>query len=309
MSKIGKEKLSPGLIAAIIVMGLIELALVIGYFIFDKNIALFNPQGWIAAQQHSLLTLALVLLFAAAIPVVLVLYFVAWKYRESNTQAVHKPEQGQNKRFVFVMWAYPIIFFLVFTTLLIPATHKLEPRKTIASDNKNLDVQVIAMRWKWLFIYPEQGIATVNYLKLPINTPVTFYLTADEAPMSSFWIPNLGGQLYAMTSHVNRLNLLPTQIGDYPGRSAEINGAGFADMTFDTSVVEPEFFQQWVGDTKQTHNILDDSTYAELLKPSENVHSLLYAKYDINLYAKVLMKYSHGMHMSAEENHTHHEGH
>lgn len=289
-------------------MGLVELGIVLWYFISDKNIALFDPGGWVALRQHSLLTLSLIALIAGAVPVILGLYFVAWKYRESNTKAVHKTETRNSKRFLFTMWAYPIMFFIGFTALLIPATHQLEPRKPIHSSNKTLRVQVISLRWKWLFLYPDQGVASVNYLKLPKDTPVTFYLTGDEAPMSSFWIPNLGGQLYAMTGHVNELNLLPTKIGDYPGRSAEITGAGFAGMTFTASVSNQAEFNQWVDDSKQFETKLDMRRYGKLLEPSENVKPTMYASYDRNLYATVLMKYAHGMHTSHEANQTQNEG-
>lgn len=309
MSEGSKKTLGPGWVTVLIIMGLIDLGLLIRYLIHNKNIALFNPQGWIAQQQHELLSLSLILLFAGAIPVVLALYFVAWKYRESNEKVTHKPEAKQKKSYVFLMWAYPALFFFMFTALLIPATHKLEPRKLIASDAKTLNIEVISLRWKWLFIYPDQGIATVNYLKLPKDTPVTFHLTADEAPMSSFWIPNLGGQLYSMTSHVNKLNLLPTTIGDYPGRSAEINGEGFSGMTFTASVVDASYFDNWVNETKQSGGLLDDITYSNLVEPSESTPPITYAKYDNNLYAKVLNKYSHGEHSHGESEQSSNEEH
>jgi cytochrome o ubiquinol oxidase subunit II len=170
-------------------------------------------------------------------------------------------------------------------------THRLVPQNQIASTAKPLTIEVVAQRWKWLFIYPEQNVATVNYVQLPSGTPVTFQLTADETPMSSFWIPNLGGMLYAMTGHVNRLNLLPTTLGDYPGSSAEINGAGFAGMKFTARVSTKDDFDNWVQGVKQQTAVLDTPEYQKLLQPSENNPAASYAAVESGLYDKVLMKY------------------
>ena len=170
---------------------------------------------------------------------------------------------------------------------------------------------MVALRWKWLFIYPEQGIATVNYVQVPTGTPVTFELTADDAPMSSFWIPNLGGMLYAMTGHVNHLNLLAETPGDYPGSSAEINGAGFAGMKFTARATSMADFEAWVRLVKPSSEVLNAAEYERLLEPSENNPAVVYASVDRDLYDKVLMKYNgahnHGVADSETENH--HEAH
>jgi cytochrome o ubiquinol oxidase subunit 2 len=162
----------------------------------------------ISHDQHDLFIFITIILCLVAVPVVLFLYFVAWKFRESNTKAVHTPNaKQQGKKFVFSIWAYPILVFFLMTSILIPATYKLEPKKALNADGQPLTIQVIALRWKWVFLYPEQRVASVNSVQIPVDRPVTFELTADDAPMSAFWIPNVGGQLYAMTGHVNQLNL------------------------------------------------------------------------------------------------------
>jgi cytochrome o ubiquinol oxidase subunit 2 len=142
-----------------------------------------------------------------------------------------------------------------------------------------------------LFIYTEQNIATVNFVQIPVNTSVQFELTADEAPMSSFWIPNLGGQLYSMTSHVNRLNLMADTPGDYPGSSAEINGAGFSGMKFTARASSEQDFGLWVQTVKQSPNVLDGAVYDKVLAPSENNPVEFYSAYDEGLYDKVIAKY------------------
>jgi cytochrome o ubiquinol oxidase subunit 2 len=174
---------------------------------------------------------------------------------------------------------------------MVPATHRLVPQKVVANGAEPITIQVVSMNWKWLFIYPEQGIATVNYVKLPIDRPVTFEMTADESPMSSFWIPNLGGQLYSMATHVNRLNLLPNTIGDFPGSSAEINGRGFAGMKFTASVTSEDDFEKWVRDVSNHPDKLTSDAYDQLLEPSEYNPVAYYSEFEDNLFAKVIQKY------------------
>lgn len=283
---------------------LVEFAVLIALLVHDKNIALFNPQGLIAHEQQKLLVYILTLLLAVAIPVLFLLYFTAWKYRESNTKAVHDPNARQGKFFVAGMWLFPTVIMLVLTAVLYPATHRLEPHKKIAADAKPITIQVISMRWKWVFIYPEQKIATVNFVQIPVNTPVTFELTADEAPMSSFWIPNLGGQLYSMTSHVNQLNLIADTPGDYPGSSAELNGAGFSGMKFTARASSAQDFEQWIQGVRQSKDVLSTETYDNLLKPTENNPTAFYSDYQGDLYDRVIKKYT-----GSHEAHTNQEGH
>lgn len=288
MSKIHKKRLGTGWI---VLLGLVDLALLIAYFIHDKNIALFNPKGYIAQEQMHLMLLTVGVLLAVFIPSLFVLYFTAWRYRETNVKpghTVHLPVDTSMSRSV---WLIPITVLLILATIMYSATHRLAPQKSIAADVKPLKIQVISLRWKWLFIYPEQQIATINFVQIPVNTPVEFELTADETPMSSFWIPNLGGQLYSMTSHVNRLNLMADAPGDYPGSTPEINGPGFAGMRFTARAASMHDFSEWVKDVQMSSDTLDSATYEKLLRPSENNQVSFYANPDQTIYDKVLMKY------------------
>lgn len=298
MSTRNKNKLSPGWAAVLLCFGLFDLGLFIRRVLLGRNVTLFNPQGLISHDQHNLFVLIVILLLVAAMPVILFLYFVAWKFRESNTRAVHTPNPRGSKRLVFSIWAYPIIFFCLFVSILWPATFKLQPHQAIADNVQPLTIQVIAMRWKWLFLYPNQDVASVNYVELPVNRPVMFALTADDAPMSSFWIPNLGGQLYAMTGMVNRLNLMPQRLGEFPGSTAEINGAGFADMKFTANVSTESDFTNWVKGARQSNNVLNGAAYAALLKPSQGNSAVLYSHYQKDLYQSVIMKYMDGMQLN-----------
>lgn len=298
MSQTNNRRSSHRRLVWLIPLSLIGLGLVLAFLIHDKNIALFHAKGLIAQEQLRLMIFTGFVLLAAAVPTLFLLYFTAWKYRESNAKATYDPQPLKSKSVLATMWLVPAAFAVLLTIFMWPATHKLEPRDAIAADKKPMTIQVISMRWKWVFLYPEQQIATVNFVQMPVDTPVVFELTGDEAPMSSFWIPNLGGQLYSMTSHVNKLNLMAEEPGDYPGVSAEINGPGFSGMKFTARASSDQDFNKWVKEVRQSENVLDTKTYGQLLKPSENIPVNYYATYDSNLYDKVLMKYqgSHKVH-------------
>jgi cytochrome o ubiquinol oxidase subunit 2 len=299
---------STGTIVTRILFALACFAVVIGVLLYGNNIALVHTKGFIANEQLRLMIVTLGILLALAIPVVWFAYHTAWKYRESNTKAVHTPDASHGKWLVAGIWLVPTAFAVILSLIMWPATHKLEPHAAIASDTKPITIQVISTQWKWIFIYPEQNIATVNFVQIPVDTPVEFLLTADEAPMSSFWIPNLGGMLYTMTGHLNQLNLVADTPGDYRGSSAEINGSGFAGMKFTARAGTHQEFDAWVQKVKQSPTALTVESYKELLKPSENNPVAFYSATPQGLYDTVLTKYmgpsgSHGHSVKTEKQH------
>lgn len=308
MKEGNKKRRGHGWLAVFIPLLLFDLGILIYNLVGTQNIALFDTKGLIAHEQRELMVVVMAILLVATIPTLFVLYYIAWKYRDSNTKATYDPDAKPRTFTASFMWGFPLVFLVIIGMILWPATHRLEPKKPIASDAEPITIQVVALRWKWLFLYPEQQIATVNFVQIPEDTPVRFELTADEAPMSSFWIPNLGGQLYAMTSHVNALHLIGDTPGDYPGSTAELNGAGFAGMRFTARVSSAADFESWVKNVKQSEDILSASEYAELLKPSENNPLGLYANYQSDLYARITDKYM-GAHASHGTTNTEHEGH
>lgn len=294
----GKKKRGEGRTIKLVILGLIGLGFLVTLLLQGTTVALFSPKGLIASEQHRLMMLSLALLLEIAIPALFLFYFFAWKYRETNDKAIYKPDTPHNKTLVFAIWAVPTISMLLLASVMWPATHKLAPQKAIINGAKPLTIEVIAMRWKWLFIYPEQHIATVNFIQIPVGTPVQFDLSADETPMSSFWIPQLAGQLYAMTGHINRLNIMADTAGDYRGSAAEINGDGFAGMKFIARASSISDFDQWVKLVGQSSTTLDTITYNDLLKPSQNNNATFYSSPQPNLYATMLTKYtgSHTQH-------------
>lgn len=286
-----KNKPSKNHSILLVVLWVLGISALFGMLLYGTDVAILNPKGYIADEQFKLILFSSIVLFLIAGPTLFFLYFFAWKYRETNKKATYDPDQRHSKAFVFGIWAIPCVFMIVLASVMWVATHKFEPQKHIASNKKPLTVQVVAMRWKWVFIYPEQKIATVNFVQAPVHTPVEFELTADEAPMSSFWIPHWGGMLYAMTGHANRLNLMPDTKGDYVGSSAEINGEGFAGMKFTARASSEKDFNKWVEHVKQSPDALTVSEYKKLLEPSEHHPTALYSSVEPGLYDTVLMKY------------------
>lgn len=290
-----KPLISPALLIpiAIIIFGLF-----IAFLIRDADLALLNPKGFIANHQSWLLITSTLIMLGFAIPVIATLYFFIWKYRDGAQNTSYSPHVNRSKAMLTFAWGGPAIIVAILAYLMLPATQFLAPTKPIASDNETLTVQVVSMDWKWLFIYPEHDIATVNFVQIPVDTPVRFELTADNAPMSSFWIPHLGGMLYSMTGHVNPINLMGDTIGDYPGASAEINGAGFAGMKFIARVSSENDFNTWVADTKASPLELNDAEYEKLLVPSKDHEQTFYARPSRNLFNSIVSKYTnnHGTH-------------
>lgn len=296
MSK-NRKKNSVGKTVALIFLALTGLTLLIVLLLQGNNVALFHAKGLIAEEQRNLMLVTVGIMLIIAIPALTMLYLTAWRYRESNRKAAYDPAARHSRWLVSAIWLVPTAFMIVLAFIMWSATHKLEPNKPIAADKKPLTIQVVSMRWKWLFIYPEQNIATVNFVQIPVGTPVEFELTADESPMSSFWVPNLGGMLYAMTGHVNRLHLIADTPGEYPGSSGEVNGAGFAGMKFTVRAGSEGDFNEWVRTVKQSPEVLDADEYSRLLEPTEYHPTVLYASTDTTLYDAMLSKYEgHGHH-------------
>ncbi len=287
-----KNKSKQTSLPKLVLLGLSGLAFLFAGLMYGNDIVLFNPKGQIAQNQAHLMEFSVAVMLAFAIPVLGMLYFFAWKYRESNSKVRNRSTKPHGKLFGMSLWVAPTIIVIILASVVLPATFNLDPRKKIEAQSKPLTIRVVALRWKWLFIYPEQNIATVNYVQLPVNVPVQFELTADEAPMNSFWIPHLGGQLYAMTGHQTELNLMADAPGDYQGQAAEINGPGFAGMKFTAHAASAADFDEWVKTARASQNQLTAEQYQKLLVPSENNPVILYSKTDTNLYKTILTKYN-----------------
>lgn len=295
--------LTPLIIATLIV--------VVGAAIFllrGTSLDVLTPKGTIAQQQFDLIILTSFLSLIIVIPVFALTFFIVWKYRASNTKAKYEPDWDHSRKLEAAWWLIPFALIAVLAVITWVSSHKLDPYRPIESDKKPVTIQVIALPWKWLFIYPEQNIATVNYIQFPEKTPINFELTAD-APMNSFWIPQLGGQVYAMAGMTTKLHLEASDIGEYRGSSANISGEGFAGMKFTAKSTTQNDFDNWVLSTKASSAALTLPEYEKLAKPSDNNPPTHYSSSDPNLYDTVIMKYmTPGMQTPKPAQHTHTEG-
>lgn len=272
----------------------ILLALAAVFFVISLarggNIALLDPRGLIAFQERNLIVTATLLMLVVVIPVYVALFAFARKYRADNAKAKYDPDLDNNAIAGFAWWAIPATIIFILAIMNWKSTHALDPYKPLVSDAKPITIQVIALQWKWLFIYPEQNIATVNYIQFPEHTPINFKVTAD-APMNSFWIPQLGGQIYAMPGMSTQLHLMANGKGSYNGSSTEISGRGFSGMKFIAESTSQIDFDQWVQSVKQSPNILTLDSYNKLSEPSENNPVAYYASTQQDMYNTIIMKF------------------
>ena len=271
----------------VVTIGVIAL---IAYLVHFSPVTVLMPDGGIAKDERNLMLLVIVLMSVLAIPSIFLTYYFAWKYRADNPKHPHfAPEHTSSRKMSFIWWTIPTVAALVLSCIIWPAAHALDPYKHLSSSVKPIKVQVIALQWKWLFIYPDQHIATLNYLEVPTGTPIDFELTAD-APMTSFWIPNLGGQIYAMAGMRTQTHFITDKTGSFTGQNAEINGDGYSEMEFPVKAVAPQDFDKWVVETKKGGTTLDQKVYNELAKAREDHRQLYYSSVDLNLFGTVLMK-------------------
>lgn len=276
----------------IIILALVILDVLIGIvaYFHTLNFEVLNPKGPIAAKERNLMLFALALSLVVVIPVFIMTFTIAWKYRESNTKAKYTPDWDHSVIAETTWWAIPTILIFILSVVAWNASHVLDPFRSISSKNQPINIQVIALDWKWLFIYPKQNIATVNYFAFPKNTPLNFQITSD-APMNSFWVPQLGGQIYAMPGMSTQLHLMATSTGSFRGSSANISGEGFAGMDFIAQSVSQDQFSQWISQVAKTSPTLNQSTYQQLQKPSLNNPPAFYVLSDSGLYNDSIMKY------------------
>ena len=267
----------------------LALALIAVVFIFRDDIAVLGPKGIIAFKERHLILVATILMLIVVIPVLVMAPYFAWKYHESNTKAKYSPDWDNSLIAELVWWGFPLLIVIFLSILTWQSSHELDPYKPLESETKPLRIQVVALQWKWLFIYPEHNIATLNHFQFPVNTPLNFEITAD-APMNSFWIPQLGGQMYAMPGMTARLHLMADQKGTFRGSSANLSGVGFAGMHFESQATDEQEFEEWVKTVSQSES-LDRSVYEKLAKPSENVPPTSFALKDKGLFEEIVMKY------------------
>lgn len=288
----------------IVLFGLV-IAVLIGVIVLylrTLHIDMLNPAGIIALKERNLMAFTVILGAVVIIPVFIMATAIAWRYREGNTKAAYTPDWASNHAAEAIWWGIPIVLILILSVVTWNSTHTLDPYKPLPGHDKELTIQVVSLDWKWLFIYPEHDIATVNFVQFPTDTSVKFELTSDTV-MNSFWIPKLSGQLYAMPGMVTKLHLNATEFGDFKGSSANISGKGFAGMKFIARASSQADFDKWVAETQRTQDTLDHQTYATLATQSENNPVSYYGTVADDLYDTIVMKYMMPADAHSEEGH------
>jgi cytochrome o ubiquinol oxidase subunit II len=246
-----------------------------------------DPKGPIAVAERQILFNSLGIMLAIVIPTILATFGVAYWFRSSNQRARYQPEFKYSGRLEVLVWAIPAMTVLLVGGVAWVGAHDLDPRKAISAAAKPVTVQVVSLDWKWLFIYPEQGVASVNHLVVPAGTPISFELTSSGV-MNSFFVPQLGSQIYTMSGMVTHLQLQADHPGSYRGLSAQFSGDGFADMRFVVDALPGQQFQQWVASTRDNGPTLDAESYADLAKPSEAVGPFTYGAVSPDLFNAIL---------------------
>ena len=274
----------------LVLFGLLSLGAVT-FLAGCSTILLFNPKGPIGEAEKFLILAAIGLMAIVVIPVFIMAFWFPVKYRASNTASTYTPNWSYSAKIDLVMWAVPIAIVTVLAILAWTRTHSLDPYKPIPSAHKPINIQAVSLDWKWLFIYPDQNIATVNQLMFPVNAPLSFKLTSDTV-MTSFFIPQLGSQMYAMGGMQTQLNLLADHPGTYAGHNNQISGIGYANMHFKAQAVSLEDFQAWVQKVRQSPEKLDLQRYKQLTQPNDGYYPVTYfSAVEPDLFLYVLRKY------------------
>ncbi|MFT4193557.1 ubiquinol oxidase subunit II [Ottowia sp.] len=257
-----------------------------------------NPAGDVAAQQGQLVVTSTLLMLVIIVPVILLTLWFAWKYRQNGAQAEadYDPDWHHSTMLELVIWTIPLLIVIALGALTWIGTHKLDPyrpldridaARALPTNVRPLEVQVVALDWKWLFLYPEQGIATVNELAAPVDRPILFKLTSSST-MNAFYVPDLAGMIYTMPGMQTELNAVINRPGVFPGMSSHYSGTGFSGMTFKFHGLGTEDFAQWVAKARAEGKPLDGAAYLQLAEPSERDPVQRFAPVQADLYDRVL---------------------
>jgi cytochrome o ubiquinol oxidase subunit 2 len=246
-----------------------------------------HPHGPIGKAETVILYDATGIMLAVIIPVILLALAFAWWFRAGNARARYLPNWAYSGRIEMITWSIPALVIVFLGGIAWIGSHNLDPPRPIESATSPLDVEVVSLDWKWLFIYPDQGVASVNRLVVPAGTPIHFRLTSSSV-MNSFFVPELGSQIYTMPGMATQLYLQADEAGTYNGFSAQFSGDGFSDMRFEVVAVAPDQFANWTATAKTQGETLDSAAYAALAKPSKAVPPVTFTKIVPGLFENIL---------------------
>ncbi|MDQ6944842.1 MAG: ubiquinol oxidase subunit II [Actinomycetota bacterium] len=283
----------------LVTAGLGTTAAITAAYLRGTSIPLLEPKGPIAAEEEQLILVAAALSLFVLVPVFALAITFAIRYREGNTDAKYSPTLTNSPRIEAAWWILPSALIGILAVIGWSSAYTLDPFQPLTSATKPLAIEVVALDWKWLFIYPAQHIACVNEMVIPETTPINLSLTSD-APMNSFWIPQLSGQIYAMPGMQTQLHLEASSSGTFNGTTANLSGVGFSGMRFQTKSTPSQDFQQWVLRTERSPTSLSLTQYQALARPTTNDPVSCYSNADPSLFASIIARYmaptgGHGM--------------
>jgi cytochrome o ubiquinol oxidase subunit 2 len=273
------------------------------------NTIVMKPHGDIAVQQAQLIVTSTFLMLLIIVPVIALTLWFAFRYRQSNKAATYTPDWDHSTRLELIIWGAPLLIIIALGAITWISTHKLDPyrpldridaQRALAPDVKPLVIDVVALDWKWLFVYPEQGIATVNEVAAPVDRPIQFRITASSV-MNAFYVPALAGMVYAMPGMETQLHAVINRAGDYEGISANYSGAGFSDMKFRFLGMSDDDFGRWIAKNRESGETLSRDAYLKLEQPSHKEPVRRYAKLDAGLYEAVLNRCADGQKMCTHQ--------
>ncbi len=254
------------------------------------DIPVIHPKGLIASEQRDLMITSLLLMLIVVVPVIILTLVFTFRYRETNHKAKYEPDWDHSTKLELIWWGVPIVIIVILASITWRTSHSLDPYRELQLKQKPIEIQVVAVPWKWLFIYPEQGIATVNHVRFPVDAPVNFKITA-VGPMNSFWIPHLAGQIYAMEGMQTKLSIKADTLGNFPGYSSNFSGEGHNGMKFVARAASREEFSAWVDSVKKAKGELTRSAYADFAKPSISEPVRTWANFQPDLFLEIMMGY------------------
>ena len=250
------------------------------------NEGVLDPHGPVGKAERVILYDSTAIMLAVVIPVIVLTLVFAWWFRARNSRARYRPDWEYSGRIEMIIWSIPALIILFLDGIAWTGSHDLDPPAPLAESAAPLDIEVVSLDWRWLFIYPHEGIASLNRLVVPAGVPLRFRLTSTTV-MNSFFVPQLGSQIYTMPNMVTRLNLEADQPGTYEGLSAQFSGDGFSDMRFDLVSTEPEAFKSWVSATKSQGGVLDAGAFEQLVKPAKADGAQTYARVSDGLFDRI----------------------
>ncbi|HUE11150.1 MAG TPA: ubiquinol oxidase subunit II [Steroidobacteraceae bacterium] len=248
-----------------------------------------DAQGPVAAAERLILLNATAIMLTVVLPVIALTLAFAWWYRASNKRAAYRPEWSYSGHIELVVWAIPAMVVILLGAVAWTGSHELDPARKLQSDAKPIRIEVVSLDWKWLFIYPDLAVATVNQLIVPTGAPIEFMLTSATV-MNAFFVPQLGSQIYTMPGMTTRLNLLAERPGDYPGLSSNFSGDGFSDMRFLVHAVPASEFSSWLARTRAAGTALDSDAYTQLARPAGGAKPQTYRGVEPDLFERIVQQ-------------------